>query len=138
VTKAVRERKARSLLHGVGLSDFADNYPKTLSHGMRQRCALARTFALDSPIFLMDEPFGALDAQTKLQLEDVLLDLWSSEQCTVVIVMSARLGRIVADVAITLPRSRSARALQRNPVFHNYYAKLWELLEQGISGHDAQ
>ena len=121
---------------------------------MRQRCALARTFALDSPIFLMDEPFGALDAQTKLQLEDVLLDLWSSEQRTVVfvthdlaeavalsdrvIVMSARLGRIVADVAITLPRSRSARALQRNPVFHNYYAKLWELLEQGISGHDAQ
>ena len=67
--------------------------PKALSQGMRQRVALARTFSLDSPILLMDEPFGALDAQTKLQLEDVLLSLWQRERRTVVFVthdLSAR------------------------------------------------
>ncbi len=152
VAKPEREAKAMSLLKQVGLGEFADKFPKALSHGMRQRCALARTFALDSPVFLMDEPFGALDAQTKLQLEDVLMDLWSANQKTVVfvthdlaeavalsdrvIVMSARPGRIVADVPIELPRPRSVRALQKDPRFHELYAHLWTLLEQGM-GNDA-
>ena len=60
--------------------------PRQLSQGMRQRVALARTFALDAPILLMDEPFGALDAQTKLQLEDVLLSLWQRERRTVLFI----------------------------------------------------
>lgn len=81
-----RESIGRDLLRRVGLAGFESAYPKALSHGMRQRCALARTFALGSPVFLMDEPFGALDAQTKLQLEDVLLDLWSDARRTVVFV----------------------------------------------------
>lgn len=148
VPKAVREERARDLLNRVGLGGFADRYPKALSHGMRQRCALARTFALDSPVLLMDEPFGALDAQTKLQLEDVLMDLWSANQRTVVfvthdlaeavalsdrvIVMGARPGRIIADVPIDLPRPRHVRALQKDPRFHALYAQLWSLLEQGM------
>src|SRR5215475_9870309 len=152
VPKAAREARSRELLGRVGLGEFADRYPKALSHGMRQRCALARTFALDSPVFLMDEPFGALDAQTKLQLEDVLMDLWSTYQRTVVfvthdlaeavalsdrvIVMGARPGRIIADVAIDLPRPRHVRALQKDPKFHDYYARLWSLLEQGMDSHD--
>jgi NitT/TauT family transport system ATP-binding protein len=152
VPKAEREERAMVLLKKVGLGDFAEKYPKALSHGMRQRCALARTFALDSPVFLMDEPFGALDAQTKLQLEDVLMALWSATKKTVVfvthdlaeavalsdrvIVMSARPGRIVADVPITLPRPRSVRALQKDPRFHELYAELWTLLEQGMGGPD--
>jgi len=152
VPKAAREERARDLLHRVGLGDFVDSYPKALSHGMRQRCALARTFALDSPVFLMDEPFGALDAQTKLQLEDVLMDLWSANQRTVVfvthdlaeavalsdrvIVMGARPGRIIADVPIDLPRPRHVRALQKNQRFHALYAQLWSLLEQGMSHAD--
>ena len=152
VPKAQREARALALLKRVGLGDFADKYPKALSHGMRQRCALARTFALDSPVFLMDEPFGALDAQTKLQLEDVLMDLWFASQKTVVfvthdlaeavalsdrvIVMSARPGRIVADVPIDLPRPRSVRALQKDHRFHELYAQLWSLLEQGMVGND--
>jgi len=147
VPQAEREAHAADLLEKVGLGAFVDAYPKALSHGMRQRCALARTFCLGSPVFLMDEPFGALDAQTKLQLEDVLLDLWSAEQRTVlfvthdlaeavalsdrVVVMSARPGRIVADVPIDLPRPRSVRALQKDEAFHHLYAKLWELLEDG-------
>jgi NitT/TauT family transport system ATP-binding protein len=150
VPKAAREERARDLLNRVGLGDFVDSYPKALSHGMRQRCALARTFALDSPVFLMDEPFGALDAQTKLQLEDVLMDLWSANKRTVVfvthdlaeavalsdrvIVMGARPGRIIADVPIDLPRPRHVRALQKDPRFHALYAQLWSLLEQGM-GH---
>jgi NitT/TauT family transport system ATP-binding protein len=116
---------------------------------MRQRVALARTFSLDAPILLMDEPFGALDAQTKLQLEDVLLSLWQREQRTVVfvthdlseavsmsdrvVVMSARPGRIVADVRITLGRPRSVRALQKDPAYHELYSHVWTKLEEGLS-----
>ncbi len=150
--RAQREAKALDLLKQVGLGDFADKYPKALSHGMRQRCALARTFALDSPVLLMDEPFGALDAQTKLTLEDVLMKLWSAHRKTVVfvthdlaeaialsdrvIVMSARPGRIVADVPIDLPRPRSVRKLQTDHRFHDLYAQLWGLLEQGAIGDE--
>ena len=150
--KSEREARALALLKQVGLGDFSDRYPKALSHGMRQRCALARTFVLDSPIFMMDEPFGALDAQTKLQLEDVLLDLWSATRKTVlfvthdlaeavalsdrVIVMSARPGRIVADIKVDLPRPRSVRALQKDNRFHELYATLWSHLEKGMGGAD--
>ena len=150
VPKKDREARAAELLNDVGLGQFLNVYPKALSHGMRQRAALARTFCLDSPVLLMDEPCGALDAQTKLQLEDVLLRLWASQQRTVVfithdlseavalsdrvIVMSPRPGRIIADIPIDLPRPRSVRELQKNPEFHRYYAQLWALLEQGM--HD--
>jgi NitT/TauT family transport system ATP-binding protein len=147
-----REARARALLAKVGLKDFEHAYPKMLSHGMRQRNALARTFALPSPVLLMDEPFGALDAQTKLQLEDLLLELCASERRTAVfithdlaeavalsdrvIVMSARPGRIIADVPIPLPRPRSVRALQKDKTFHELYAHVWGKLEEGL-GHGA-
>lgn len=156
VSQAEAEAKARELLARVGLKGFENNYPKALSHGMRQRCALARTFGLNSPILLMDEPFGALDAQTKLSLEDLLMQLWQEHRRTVVfithdlaeavalsdrvIVMSARPGRIVADVPIALERPRSVKALQKSPEFHEIYAHVWEQLERGIqlSGQPAQ
>ncbi|NMF99530.2 ABC transporter ATP-binding protein [Aromatoleum toluolicum] len=142
-----RRERARDLLVRVGLGGFEKSYPKQLSHGMRQRCALARTFALDSPILLMDEPFGALDAQTKLQLEELLVDLWQEERRTVVfithdlgeaiaisdrvVVMGARPGRIVTDVEIPIKRPRSVRELQKDHVYHELYAHIWEMLEQG-------
>ena len=150
VAEAERGRRARELLAEVGLTGFENHYPKMLSHGMRQRCALARTFCLDSPVMLMDEPFGALDAQTKLQLEDLLLRLWGEHRRTVVfithdlaeavalsdrvIVMSARPGRIVADMRIELQRPRSVRALQHDKHFLEIYAHVWEKLEEGL-GH---
>ncbi|MCC5859680.1 MAG: ABC transporter ATP-binding protein [Ectothiorhodospiraceae bacterium] len=152
VPKKERVQRARDMLRKVGLSGFENNYPKALSHGMRQRVALARTFSLSSSILLMDEPFGALDAQTKLQLEDVLLDLWTEERRTVVfithdlneavtlsdrvIVMSARPGRIIKDIPIPLERPRSARALQKDPLYHEIYAEVWTWLEQGLNGGD--
>ena len=149
VPAAERRARALDLLEKVGLKGFENAYPKALSQGMRQRVALARTFALDSPILLMDEPFGALDAQTKLQLEDVLLGLWQRERRTVVfithdlseavsmsdrvLVMSSRPGRFIADVPIPLGRPRSVRALQKDPAYHELYAHVWTKLEEGLT-----
>jgi NitT/TauT family transport system ATP-binding protein len=149
VPAETRRARALDLLDKVSLKGFENAYPKALSQGMRQRVALARTFGLDSPILLMDEPFGALDAQTKLQLEDVLLNLWQRERRTIVfithdlseavsmsdrvIVMSARPGRIIADVPINLGRPRSVRALQKDPAYHELYAHVWTKLEEGLT-----
>lgn len=147
---AERRARALKLLDRVGLGGFADSYPKSLSHGMRQRVALARTFCLDADVLLMDEPFGALDAQTKLQLEDLLLELWQESRKTVVfithdlseaialgdrvIVMAPRPGRIIEEVPIALPRPRKIGALQKDPEYHKYYARIWETLEKGFIG----
>jgi NitT/TauT family transport system ATP-binding protein len=146
------EERARAMLQEVGLAGFENTLPKALSHGMRQRVALARTFSLDSSLLLMDEPFGALDAQTKLQLEDLLLRLCQQHKQSVlfvthdlseavavsdrVVVMTSRPGRIVADIAIDLPRPRSIRELQKDPHFHELYAQLWSHLESGWSKHE--
>jgi NitT/TauT family transport system ATP-binding protein len=142
-------QRARDLLTNVGLKGFEGAYPKELSQGMRQRVALARTFAMPSPVLLMDEPFGALDAQTKLILGELLDRLWEREQRTVlfithdlaeaialsdrVIVMSRRPGRILANLTIELPRPRSVRAMQKDPRFHEIYASVWSLLEQALT-----
>ena len=148
VDRTVRRQRVQRLLKAVGLEGFEKSYPKALSHGMRQRVALARTFCLESPLLLMDEPFGALDAQTKLQLEDVLLSLWMQERRTVVfithdlaeaimlsdrgIVMSSRPGRIIDDIRIDLPRPRSVSALQKDPAYHRLYSQIWTKLEAGL------
>jgi NitT/TauT family transport system ATP-binding protein len=137
------------LLRDVGLAGFADNYPSQLSQGMRQRVALARTFSLESDFLFLDEPFGALDAQTKLVLQEKLLSLWERTRSTVVlvthdlseailladrvIVMTARPGRILADVPIDLPRPRSVRALQKTRAYHELYAQLWDRLEEATA-----
>ena len=152
VPKAQSLELARNMLAEVGLGGHADALPKALSHGMRQRTALARTFSLDSPLLLMDEPFGALDAQTKLQLQDLLLRLCQQHRHTAlfvthdlaeavavsdrVVVMSSRPGRIIADVPIDLPRPRSIRELQKSPRFHELYATLWSQLESGWVQHE--
>lgn len=144
-----RREDARALLASVGLAGFERSLPKHLSHGMRQRVALARTFSMDSNVLLMDEPFGALDSLTKIQLAEVLLELWQKESRTVmfvthdlneavavsdrVIVMSARPGRIVADVRIDLPRPRSVKSLQKDPAFHRLHAQVWEKLDEAMN-----
>lgn len=146
--RQLRRSRTHRLLEAVGLRGFEKSYPKALSHGMRQRVALARTFCLESQLLLMDEPFGALDAQTKLQLEQVLLSLWMEERRTVVfithdlaeaitlsdrvIVMSSRPGRIIDDIRIDLPRPRSVSALQKDPAYHQLYSLVWTKLEMGL------
>jgi NitT/TauT family transport system ATP-binding protein len=120
---AVRERVG-SLLAMLGLADFAGRFPKDLSGGMRQRVAIARVLALDSPIMLMDEPFGALDALTRRTLQDELLQLWQRWRKTVIfvthsieealyladriVVLSYRPGTIKRDLIVSLPRPRDA------------------------------
>ena len=147
---AERHGRASELLTRVGLGSFEDVYPKALSQGMRQRTALARTFCLKSPILLMDEPFGALDAQTKLQLEDTLLGLWQNERRTIVfvthdlseaialadrvVVMSARPGRLLTIIRVPLARPRSIRLLQKDAQFHDLYSTVWTALESGLGG----
>ena len=146
-----RER-AGAMLKRVGLGGFEHALPKALSHGMRQRVALARTFAMPSPLLLMDEPFGALDAQTKLQLQDLLLQLCQESERSVlfvthdlseavaladrVVIMSSRPGRIIADVPVPMSRPRSIRELQTNDEFHHTYAQVWRHLEEGWTHHE--
>ncbi|WP_334420461.1 MULTISPECIES: ABC transporter ATP-binding protein [unclassified Bradyrhizobium] len=143
-----RRERAMRLLERVGLKGFENSYPKALSHGMRQRVALARTFCMDAEMLLMDEPFGALDAQTKFQLEELLLALWQESQRTVlfvthdlaeaialgdrVVVMAPRPGRVLADIPIDLPRPRNLRALQRTDRFHELYKHVWTTMEEGF------
>ncbi|MFC8096777.1 ABC transporter ATP-binding protein [Streptomyces sp. NPDC057301] len=139
----VRSRAARAI-DLVGLTDFADVLPKALSGGMKQRCAIARAYAVDPQVLLMDEPFGALDALTRVQLQDQLLDTWSKDQRTVmfithdvdeavylasrVIVMAARPGRLfkIIDVDLAYPRTEDIRLSPefgriRNEVWHSVY-----------------
>ncbi len=152
VPLAQARETAAAMLKRVGLGGSEHKLPKALSHGMRQRVALARTFAMPSPLLLMDEPFGALDAQTKLQLQDLLLQLCQEGERTVlfvthdlseavaladrVVVMSSRPGRIVADVPVHLPRPRSIRALQTSEDFHHTYTQVWKHLEAGWVHHE--
>lgn len=137
-----RRLRARQLLERVGLKGFELAYPSQLSRGMRQRAALARTFALDSQVLLMDEPFGALDAQTKLILERLLLSLWEQgERRTVlfvthdlhealvlsdrVLVFSRSPGRLKGDYRLSFPRPRDPLALQSSDEYHQVFTRLW-------------
>ncbi len=125
------DKLVEKYVHMVALEDFLDSYPKELSGGMKQRVALARAYAMNPSLLLMDEPFGALDAQTRAQLQADLLELWEEENKTCffithdveeavllaqrVIVMSARPGRInkIVDVDIPYPRTQKTRLSAR-------------------------
>jgi NitT/TauT family transport system ATP-binding protein len=125
----IRE-KVDGLLEMLKLQDFRDRYPKDLSGGMRQRVAIARVLALDSPIMLMDEPFGALDSLTRRNLQDELLRLWTSLKKTIVfvthsieesiyladriVVMTYRPGKIKKEVSVTLSRPRDPSSTEFN------------------------
>jgi NitT/TauT family transport system ATP-binding protein len=122
VPAARRREIARGLLEPVGLRGFENRYPRELSGGMKQRVAIARALALDTPILLMDEPFGALDEQTRLLMGEWLLGIWARTRKTVVfvthslqeaillsqriVVMTARPGRIQASFDVELPAPR--------------------------------
>jgi len=145
--RAERRERARELLQAVGLGRYENAYRSELSHGMRQRVALARTFALKSEILLMDEPYGALDIHLKIQLGDLLLKLWDKDRRTVmfvthdlheaisladrVVVMCPNPGRVIADVEIPLERPRSLSELQTDPRYHELYSRIWSLMSHG-------
>ena len=130
MARAQIAQRVAGLLKLLSLEDFAKRYPKDLSGGMRQRVAIARVLALDSPILLMDEPFGALDALTRRNLQDELLRLWAELKKTIIfvthsieeaiyladriVVMTYRPGTIKRDMLVELPRLRDPAAPEFN------------------------
>jgi NitT/TauT family transport system ATP-binding protein len=130
LAKAQIREKVDTLLEMLNLQDFRDRYPKDLSGGMRQRVAIARVLALDSPIMLMDEPFGALDSLTRRNLQDELLRIWMEFQKTIIfvthsieesiyladriVVMTYRPGKIKRDVSVIMARPRDPSSIEFN------------------------
>lgn len=146
--KEERHARARDVLNRMGLSRFADNYPSELSGGMRQRVNIARAFATDPHILLMDEPFGSLDEQTKLILQNDLLELWEGSGRTVIfithsideairladriLVMSARPGRIKAALDVKIPHPRHVLDMIDNDEYTRLRGEVWELLREEV------
>ena len=147
--KRERRERARELTELVGLGGFEDAYPSTLSGGMRKRVSLARVLAYDPAVYLMDEPFGALDAQTKVQLGAELSRLWGGVRKTVlfvthdieeavalsdrVLVMTRRPGRIKADFTIDLPRPRDFYEVRFTPAFQDLHCEIWKELSAEVA-----
>ena len=145
-------RGSTEAIHQAGLDGFARFYPASLSGGMRQRVSLMRTLISRPEILLMDEPFGALDTHTKLDMHSVLLDLWERQRQTVlfvthdlgealtladrIILMSARPGRVKQDFEVDFPRPRDAVALRETPQYAALFSRIWHSLgEEFAKGH---
>jgi NitT/TauT family transport system ATP-binding protein len=146
---ADRRAVAREWLRRVGLDKFGDHYRHELSQGMRQRVAVARTFAIEPDILLMDEPFGALDSQTRLLLQALFLSVWDRSKRTVlfvthdlheaiflsdiVVVFTNRPGRVKSVIPIELPRPRPPPAeLAIAPEFRDIYSRIWGDLKDEV------
>ena len=151
LTRRVNESdrvEARRVAEQYGLGEFLNHYPSALSGGMRQRVAFMRTLVTHQPLLLLDEPFGALDAQTRLEMQQWLLQVWRDTGRTVlfithdvdeslflsdrVVVMSPRPGRVVADFVNTLPRPRTVDTLT-DATFIELKSRVMHLLHGGAS-----
>jgi len=146
VGRAEARRRALELVQLVELAGFEHHYPHELSGGMQQRVNLARALAVEPSLLLMDEPFAALDAQTREAMQGELMRIWSVRRTTVlfithqideavylsdrVVILSARPGRIKAVVDVTLPRPRSL-ATKRTERFLDVARRVWDLIEPG-------
>jgi NitT/TauT family transport system ATP-binding protein len=138
---AERRERVKSLISLLGLGGFENAYPNSLSGGMRQRASLGRILAYEPSLMLMDEPFGALDYQTKITMGRELLRIWEAERRSIlfvthdieeavaladrVLVFSPRPARVVADYQVDLPRPRHLRALRSDPDFARLTEAIW-------------
>jgi NitT/TauT family transport system ATP-binding protein len=148
VDASVRRDVVSHYIEKVGLARFAKAYPHQLSGGMKQRASVARAFATDPQILLMDEPFASVDEQTRALLQEELLRVWETNRKTVVyithsidealvlgdrvLVMSSRPGHVKAEIEVTLPRPRSVYELKSTPAFAELVARVWGPLRQEV------
>jgi len=155
--------RARAWLQRVGLAGFEDRYPHQLSGGMRKRVAMAQTLILDPDIILMDEPFSALDVQTRQLMENELLDLWAAPSASgsaqgravlfithdldeaialsdrVVVLSAGPATRPIGEFAIDLPRPRNVTEIRNAPRFVELHAQIWAVLrDEVLKGYDQQ
>jgi NitT/TauT family transport system ATP-binding protein len=147
-TRASRHERAMDLLKMVGLADYSEFYPRQLSGGMQQRVNIARAMATDPPLLLLDEPFGALDAQTRETMQSEFLRIWDSSDKTAVfvthqideaiyladrvLVFSARPGRTVLEEKIPFPRPRSLE-LKQEPEFGDIERRIWTVVREQLN-----
>ena len=143
------EARAQALVHKVGLSGFEHHYPHELSGGMRQRANIIRTLVYNPRVILMDEPFGPLDAQTRLTLQNQLLQLWNEERKTIifithdlteaialadrVVVMTGRPGTVKSITPVKIPRPRDVYHIHDSEDYRAIYDKLWEELRVEVA-----
>lgn len=141
VAAAERRSQALDMLAQMGLNGFENHYPKEISGGMRQRVALARTLVTHPEIILMDEPFGALDAQTRVFIQEMFSNFWEGHRKTVlfvthdiaealllsdrIVVMGARPGRIIAEYRVDIDRPRSFDGVHHHPRFQALHDRIW-------------
>ena len=151
MSKEERAKTARDYLQRVGLAEFENHYPHELSGGMQQRAGLARALAVNPAILLMDEPFGAVDAQTRQLLQEELLELWQRERKTVifvthsmdeavylsdrVVVMTPRPGKVAEILDVPLPRPRVSEQVRRHAKFVDLTNYIWESLKRAMENH---
>jgi NitT/TauT family transport system ATP-binding protein len=148
VSRAEAEEQARDWIDRVGLTGFEDRYPHQLSGGMRKRVAMAQTLITEPSLLLLDEPFGALDVQTRELMQDELLTLWSGSGAAVVfvthdlteaisladkvVVMTAGPATVKDVVAVDLPRPRRVEEIRLTPQFTDLYRAVWDSLREEV------
>lgn len=154
VRKSERRPMAERALARVGLTDARDRHPNALSQGMRQRVALARAFVTQPTLMMMDEPFGALDAQTRLLMQDLLLTLLDEFGGTLllithdlaealvladrVVLFSNRPARVSAEYLVEIPRPRRAHEVRREARYVALYEEIWTALKDQLEQSDAR
>jgi NitT/TauT family transport system ATP-binding protein len=150
VARSERRDRALEWLQLVGLTGFENNYPSELSGGMQKRVSIARTLIYEPEVVLMDEPFGALDAQTRMTLHHELLQIWDKHAKTVIfithdlvesitlsdhiIVLTKRPGRVSASYEVPLRRPRNVFQIFLEPHFDEFYATLWNHFKSELPG----
>jgi NitT/TauT family transport system ATP-binding protein len=148
IAREERQHQAGDLIRMVGLAGFENAYPYELSGGMQKRGSIIRTLIYDPGVILMDEPFGPLDAQTRLVMQQELLDLWAHKRKTIlfvthdlaeaitlsdrVVVMTRRPGQIKGIFDIPLARPRDVFTIHESPEFHEIYRKIWHSFRDEI------
>jgi NitT/TauT family transport system ATP-binding protein len=141
ISAGERRAKAQEWIHRMGLEGFERHYPFQLSGGMQKRASIARTMIYEPDVILMDEPFGSLDAQTRMSLQKGLLDLWNRDRKTIlfvthdlveaialsdtIVVMTKRPGKVKDVFPVALARPRNVFEIYVEPGFEDTYAKLW-------------